>query len=96
MIGDYGALAFYPFVDDYLGLATDFNYLFEFLYTQYFPRIVFRPVYLSEKKLRIFESILMAVGFEGGPNGIRPSINHRNKIVKWPILTNREELDRFL
>jgi hypothetical protein len=47
-------------------------------------------------KVRVFENTLTAVRYEGGDEGIRPSLKHRDKIARWPVPTNREELDGFL
>ena len=74
IIGDYGDASFSPFVDDYIGSAVDFDAQFTFLHEKHFPRVIFGPVYLAEKKVRVFESSLEAVGFEGNKDGIRPSI----------------------
>ncbi|KAJ6125848.1 Ribonuclease H-like protein [Penicillium samsonianum] len=95
-IGDHREAGFSPFVEGHLGSATPYETLFRFLHEKYFPRVVFGPVYLAEKKVRVFESSLEAVGFEGSREGIRPSLRHMEKIKDWPTPTNREELDGFL
>lgn len=79
-----------------MGSAVSFEVIYDFLYEKYFPRMIFGPVYLAEKKVRVFKSSLEAVGFEGSKEGIRPSIKHREKIRDWLNPTNREELDGFL
>ena len=96
LIGNHGATAFSVFMDDHAAAADDYETLFEFLHTRYFPRVVFGPVYLSGEKTHVFADSLEMVGFQGNAEGLRPSIKHREKIINWPTPTNREELDAFL
>jgi len=42
------------FIDDYAVATIEFKVLFRFLYKDYFPRVVFRPVYLFEYKTFVF------------------------------------------
>ena len=54
LIGDHRNAAFTLFVNDYVGLATIFNAMFEFLHTKYFLRCAFGPIYLAPKKTHTF------------------------------------------
>jgi len=67
-------------MDNYAAATTGFKALFRFLYKDYFPRVVFRPVYLSEYKTFVFVDNLELLGFQGSAAGLRPSIKHREKI----------------
>lgn len=46
--------AFRVFINDYIGLATDFDIIFEFLSIKYFLRIAFGPVYFAGAKTFVF------------------------------------------
>src|SRR5437762_9342352 len=96
IIGTHGNGGFSPFMDDHIGGFTDFDSEFKFLHEMYFPRIAFGPVYLSGAKTKAFVRTLELIGFMGSPDGLRPSIRHRDRILNWPIPENREELDAFL
>lgn len=96
LIGDHNNHAFSVFMDDHGASAEDFDSLFTFLHTQYFPRCVFGPVYLSGPKTHLFEDSIELLGFRGGADGLRPSEKHMSKIRDWPTPTNRAELDAFL
>ena len=63
LIGNHGDYAFAVFMDNYTASADDFNILFDFLYTRYFPRVAFGPVYLSGAKTHIFSDNLELLGF---------------------------------
>ena len=39
---------------------------------------------------------LKLLEFEGGALELRPSVKHRKRIMNWPTLTNRQELDAFI
>lgn len=80
IIGDHRDIGFSPFVDDHMGLVVSFDAIYAFLHEKYFPRVIFGLVYLAEKKVRVFELSLEAVGFEGSKEGIRLSVKHREKI----------------
>lgn len=95
LIGDHGNHAFSVFMDDHGGSATDFDTLFTFLHTQYFPRCVFGPVYLSGAKTQIFADSLEVLGFEGSAAGLRPSFKHKDKIQNWPVPTTEPSLTPF-
>ena len=96
LIGDNGDVAFAAFMDDHGASATDYDTLFDFLHTRYFPRVAFGPVYLSGHKKQLFSGGLELLGFQGSEEGLRPSLKHREKIRNWPTPRNREELDAFL
>jgi len=95
LIGQHNNTAFAVFMDDHSGAGEDFDNLFEFLHTQYFPRCVFGPVYLNGKKTVLFHDNLEMIGFEGNGKGIRPSAKHRDKILNWLTPGNRKEVDGF-
>ena len=63
LIGNHGDHAFAVFMDDHAASADDFDTLFDFLYTRYFPRVAFGPVYLSGAKTHIFSDNLELLGF---------------------------------
>ncbi|KAI9829385.1 MAG: hypothetical protein M1826_005705 [Phylliscum demangeonii] len=69
---------------------------YDFLHTQYFPRIAFGPVSLQGKKTFAFMDKLDMVGFTVTANGLRPSAKHVDKVANWPTPTNREELEAFI
>ena len=96
LIGDYKDHSFSIFIDDHRASATDFDILFKFLHTQYFPRYAFSPVYLSGHKVHLFSHSLDLLGFQGSAEGLKPSQKHKEKIINWPVPANREELDGFL
>lgn len=50
------------------GGGDDFEALFTFLHERYFQRAVFGPIYLAERKAKMFTTSMTAVGFEGGPD----------------------------
>ena len=96
IIDDHGNTAMALFMDDYAASATDFDSLYNFLADFFFPRAAFGPIYLNPKKTVVFGINLDLLGFTGGAGTIRPSIKHRDKVMNWPIPTNREELDAFV
>ncbi|SLM39126.1 hypothetical protein LPUS_09585 [Lasallia pustulata] len=96
IIDDHGNTAMALFMDDYAASATDFDSLYNFLADFFFPRAVFGPIYLNPKKTVVFGINLDLLGFTGRASTIRPSIKHRDKVMNWPIPTNREELDAFV
>ena len=51
-------------MNDYAGAATDFNTIFDFLHSDYFPRVIFRLVYLLGYKIYIFSDNLELLGFK--------------------------------
>ena len=96
LIGNDDSIGFAVFMDDHAASAEDYDSLFSFLHEKYFPRVAFGPVYLVGSKTKAFSDILEIVGFEGGPNGLRPSLKHRERIRNTEIPQNRAELDAFL
>lgn len=96
LIGDHSNVAMAPFMDGHAVSSTGYEVLFQFLHQEYFPRVAFGPIYLITLKTNDFTDDLDLIGFTGGPDGLRPSIKHRDKIANWPVLTCRAELDRFL
>ena len=53
-------------------------------------------MYLNGSKTHAFTDKLEILGFEGTGDGLRPSQKHRERVEKWPVPTNRAELDAFL
>ena len=96
IIGIKEDFAFSIYMDDYVRATKSFDAIFKFLHTRYFPRFAFGPVYLAEKKTRIFNNHLQILSYEGGNRALRPSTKHRQQVLKWPIPINRAELDKFL
>ena len=96
LIGDHQNHVFSVFMDDHGASATDYDTLFNFLHTKYFPRCVFGPVYLSGAKTHLFSDSIEVLGFQGSAAGLAPSSKHRDKILNWPAPQNRAELDAFL
>lgn len=96
IIGDHGTVGFCPFVDNHNARADTFEDMFTFLHKKYFLCLVFDPVYLTGHKLFVFTTSLEAVGFQGGPDGIRLSVKHWDHILDWPTPSNCKELDVFV
>ena len=80
-IGTYGKFAFAPFVDDYNSGVEDFDSMFKMLHENYFPRVVWAPIYLSSKKCSFFIDNLDFIGFTGSANQLRPLVRHRDRIL---------------
>lgn len=49
-------ILFSLFIDDYLSSSKTFGDIFKFLYEIYFSHIVFKPVYLTKKKMFTFDN----------------------------------------
>lgn len=96
IIGDHGTVGFCPFVDDHNAGTDTFEDMFTFLHERYFPHLVFSPVYLTGRKLFAFTTSLEAVGFQGGPDGIRLLVKHQDCVLDWPTPSNCGELDAFV
>ena len=54
--------------------------MFIFLYKQYFSRVVFDFIYLSESKIYIFINNLKLLGFQGDILELRLLFKHREKV----------------
>jgi len=74
-------MGFSSFVNNYNGTTIDFDTIFDFLYTKYFPRAIFGPIYLTSKKYYFFIANLDFIGFTRGINSIRPSTKYRDRIL---------------
>src|SRR5437868_11497722 len=96
LIGTHWGGGFSPFMDDHIGGFNDFDSQFQFLHTKYFPRVVFGPISLSASKTKVFVKTLELVGFMGSPEGLRPSVQHRDRILNWHVPQNLAELDEFI
>ena len=96
IINNYRKLFFYPFIDNYIGAAINFNTLFDLLYIRYFLKVAFKPIYLSGYKIYIFTDSLEMVGFIGSTEGLRPSTRYRQKVILQKKPTNRVELDAII
>jgi len=81
LISTYKNLAFTLFIDNYIRVAEDFNSLFNLLYTKYFPRVVFSPIYLALYKTKVFIDTLEIVGFTRGVDSLRLATKHREKAI---------------
>ena len=81
LISIYKNLAFTLFIDNYIRVAEDFNSLFNLLYTKYFPRVVFSPIYLALYKTKVFIDTLEIVGFTRGIDGLRLATKYREKAI---------------
>jgi len=81
LISTYKNLAFTLFIDNYVRVAEDFNSLFNLLYTKYFPRVVFSPIYLALYKTKVFIDTLEIVGFTRGVDSLRLAAKHREKAI---------------
>jgi len=81
LISTYENLAFTLFIDNYVRVAEDFNSLFNLLYTKYFPRVVFSPIYLALYKTKVFIDTLEIVGFTRGIDGLRLATKYREKAI---------------
>ena len=80
LIGNHGNHAFSVFMDDHAASSVDFDTLFDFLHTRYFPRVIFGPVYLAGSKTHVFADNLELLGFQGDADGLRPSLKLRKKV----------------
>jgi len=63
LIGKYKNYIVLVFIDNYKASATNFDTLFYFLYTSYFPRYIFSLVYLSRLKTHLFINSIEVLGF---------------------------------
>ena len=95
LIGDRGERAFDGIMDDSYGSSQDFRSMFDFLHREFFPQCVFGPVYLKPVKSFFFFHSLEFVGLEGAGQGLRPSLQKRNKILDWPTPQSIEEVNAF-
>jgi len=81
LISTYKNSAFTLFIDNYVRVAENFNSLFNLLYTKYFPRVVFSPIYLALYKTKVFIDTLEIVGFTRGVDSLRLAAKHREKAI---------------
>ena len=84
------------YMNDHVVSVRIFDSMFEFLHKQYFSRVIFEPVYLSEHKTVIMSENLELLEFQKTSEELRLSLKHREKIINWFIFTNRAKLDAFL
>lgn len=84
------------YIDDHIGAVKTFYVMYAFLNDSYFSRVVFGPVYLLEKKTKVFMDTLEFLGFEKSRGRLRPLAKHQNKIEQMPVPTLQEEFDVFL
>ena len=78
IIGTHENSRFSPFMDDHIGSFMDFDSQFKFLHEKYFPQIAFGLVYVLGTKTKAFVQTLELIGFTRSPNGLQPSIKHRD------------------
>lgn len=55
--------------------------MFDLLHEKYFPRVVFGPVYLPGIRHLLSRTVMDMVESSRGPDGLRPSVKNRNKIL---------------
>lgn len=84
------------YMNDHVVSVRIFDSMFEFLHKQYFSRVIFESVYLSEHKTMIMSDNLELLEFQRTSEELRFSLKHREKIINWSILTNWAKLDAFL
>ncbi|MCJ1467869.1 hypothetical protein MMC07_006494 [Pseudocyphellaria aurata] len=63
ILRDHGDAGFAIFADDHVGAARDFDAMFTFLHSQFFPRCAFGPIYLVPRKTFMFVRELDFMGF---------------------------------
>ena len=68
-------------MDDYIGVGTLFEKLFDFLYNIYFPRVAFGLIYLAGRKTHVFVDSLEIVRFIGGANSLRLAMKYRERAI---------------
>jgi len=83
MIRDNRETAFSPFINDHNGAAVDFNSMSKLLHEQYFPRVVWTPIFLTGRKSSFFIPDLSFIGFTGDVRGLRLLIRHRERVLQW-------------
>lgn len=96
LIKNHNNWEFSLFMDDYIGAATFFEAMFDFLHNYYFLRASFGSVYLVPHKTFVFIYQLDFVGFIKDKNGLRPLMKHRDWIQHWLTLTSPAEVEDFL
>ena len=96
LIEDYEDYTFIIFINNYENSTIIYDALFQFLYKKYFPRYVFKLIYLAKFKILMFINILKVLEFEKSVENLRPLIKHQNKIYNWLIFINKAELNAFL
>ena len=96
LIENYDIYFFVVFMNDHDVSVTNFETLFSFFYVEYFFRIVFESVYLSNHKTYLFTNILKMFNFQSNVIDLRSFVKHRNKIKYWFISMNRKKFNVFL
>lgn len=86
LIGVRDRNSFGVFIDDHLSVAECFDEMYEFLHQSYFPRVAFRPMYLTRPKTFTFSKGLEMVSFSTSGDGLRLSAKHRDQIRNWTML----------
>jgi hypothetical protein len=69
------------YMNDHVVSVRIFDSMFEFLHKQYFSRVIFEPVYLSEHKTVIMSENLELLEFQKTSEELRLSLKHREKII---------------
>lgn len=95
LVGDHGTWAFDGMVDDSFVSAVDFEEEIRVWHEVIFPRIAFGPIYLKGSKCAFSMKTLDMTGLEGSVQGLRPSLEKRNKIGAWPTPLCREDVEAF-
>jgi len=73
--------AFSIYMNDHVVSVRIFDSMFEFLHKQYFSRVIFESVYLSEHKTVIMSENLELLEFQRTSEELRFSLKHREKII---------------
>lgn len=84
------------FVDDNVGGYTNFDTLYEFLHTHYFPRLAWARLTLNPKKTFFFTDEVTCLGFRKTPGGLLPSLDKWAAFRDIKSQQSEEELKRFV
>lgn len=77
IIGRSKDVIFLIYMNDYVASAWEFDVMYKFLATNYFPQVLFGPMYLAGKKTKVCNDQIEILGYEGNKRGLRPSLKHR-------------------
>ncbi|KFY06375.1 hypothetical protein V492_08060, partial [Pseudogymnoascus sp. VKM F-4246] len=80
------------FIDDDMGGARMFEDLLQWLWYDYFPRLLWSKFTLNPQKACFFADELHVLGFTRTPQGIRPSVDKLAALRDIKSPTSEEEL----
>lgn len=89
-------IAFSIYMNDHAAFIKIFETMLNFLHKQYFSRIAFEVVYLTEHKTVVLKDSLKLLEFQDTAKELRSSLKHREKIINRVNSTNKEKLNAFL